>query len=279
MPRRSGWWSGAVLMVLLLAGAAVAPLLPSREARREPRLPIRKAEQARYYLFEHLQPIRLTNCELRRFGEPHDGGYLMCGNLLDSVDAGYSYGIGGYDGWGCDVSIGLGVRVHQYDCFDPQRPACAGGDVQFHDECVGDQREDVDGRAFDTLANQVANNGDTGRRLVVKMDVEGAEWDSLLAAPDDVLAQIDQLAIEFHGVDDRSVVTVLRLKDFFYVAHLHFNNFACQAGLEPFPSWAYEALFVNKRVGIPDPSGAPAVLPHPLDAPNGPGRPDCQSVN
>src|SRR6185436_7159902 len=48
---------------------------------------------ARAELFKLLQPVAVTNCELERFGEPHDGGYLMCGNLLSAVQAGYSYGI------------------------------------------------------------------------------------------------------------------------------------------------------------------------------------------
>src|SRR5438876_4320051 len=44
-------------------------------------------------LFETLQPVALSNCRLERFGEAYDGGYLMCGNLLENVEAGYSYGI------------------------------------------------------------------------------------------------------------------------------------------------------------------------------------------
>jgi hypothetical protein len=33
-----------------------------------------------------------------------------------------------------------------------------------------------DGRVFDTLQNQIAKNLDAGKRLIVKSDVEGAEW-------------------------------------------------------------------------------------------------------
>ena len=51
----------------------------------------------RQVLFDMLQPVALTNCRLERFGETHDGGYLMCANLLDAVQSGYSYGISGYD--------------------------------------------------------------------------------------------------------------------------------------------------------------------------------------
>ncbi len=46
--------------------------------------------QQRQALFDMLQPVALTNCVLERFGETHDGGYLMCSNLLQGVQAGYS---------------------------------------------------------------------------------------------------------------------------------------------------------------------------------------------
>jgi hypothetical protein len=41
-----------------------------------------RVQQAREGLFAELQPVKLANCELARFGEPNDGGYLACRNLL-----------------------------------------------------------------------------------------------------------------------------------------------------------------------------------------------------
>jgi hypothetical protein len=232
----------------------------------------------RQALFDELQPVALANCELERFGESHDGGYLMCGNLLGSVAVAYSFGIGGYDGWGCQISRRLSVRVHQYDCFDLRRPACPGGDSQFHEECVGSPRVD-EGRTFRALAEQITGNGDQRKRLAVKMDVEGAEWESLETTAPEVLDSIEQLAIEFHGTDaDRFLRVVRTLKQSFYIAHLHFNNSICYDDQSPFPTVAYEVLFVNKRIGEPDSSRRP-VLPHRLDAPNDPTKQDCQPVS
>ena len=89
----------------------------------------------------------------------------------------------------------------------------------------------------------------------MKIDVEGAEWDTFLGTPDSVLEQIDQITVEFHGVqEDRFIAVVRQLKKFFHVADLHFNNWSCSDGLEPFPAWAYEVLFVSKRLGVLDPS-------------------------
>jgi len=238
--------------------------------------PPRTPAQVRAALFAEFQSLQILNCELQRFGEPNDGGYLLCGNLLASVKAGYSYGISGYDQWGCDVARKLNVRVHQYDCFNLERPRCVDGVTVFHAECIGPSRAiDDAGRIFDTFENQFASNGDGAKRVVVKMDVEGAEWDTFLQTPSEILERIDQLVVEFHGVDwERYLAAVRRLKEFFVVANLHINNYACQSGLEPFPAWAYEVLLVNKRIAVaggPRPPG-----PHPLDAPNKPDAPDCQ---
>jgi hypothetical protein len=238
----------------------------------------RRRAEIREALFAEVQPVELRNCEFQRFGEAHDGGYLLCGNLLQSVEAGYSYGIAGYDGWGCDVSSRLEVPVHQYDCYDLRRTACDSGRLLFHEECVAGAPQVAESRVFDTLASQILRNGDQNKRLVVKMDVEGSEWDSLAAAPIEVLDRIDQFAMELHGVDERRFVDVVRkLKQVFYVAHLHFNNWSCMQGIAPFPAWAVEILLVNKKIGEVDPTRTPR-LPRPLDAPSGARRADCQTL-
>ncbi len=246
---------------------------------REPPAPVERSEaEIRQALFEAIQPVRVNNCELARFGEAHDGGYLMCGNLLGAVAAGYSYGIDGYDGWGCQISSTLKVPVHQYDCFNTTLPACAG-DTKFHTECVGPSTETVEGRPFDTIEGQLKKNGNSADHVVMKMDIEGAEWDSLLHTPDAVLANVDQLAVEFHHINEEKFVRVIEaLKRTFYVAHLHFNNHVCEPGLDPFPAWAFEVLLINKRVGHVDNPPVAAPGPHPLDAPAAVDVPDCQAI-
>lgn len=264
-------FAGAAAVATFLIQSRPAPAAPAPR----PDYPTDTAE-IRAALFEELRPVKLRNCELQRFGEANDGGYLLCVNLLGGAEAGYSYGISGYDGWGCDVSTKAGLTVHQYDCFDPRRPVCASGRTVFHDECIASHPGVRDGRPFDTLENQVSRNGDAGKHLVLKIDVEGAEWDAFMNAPHDLLERIDQIAVEFHGYNQRRFLRAIRkLKKFFHVAHLHWNNHSCGGGTPPFPAWAYEALLVNRRLAEPDPGGA-VLLPHPLDAPNHPSAPDCQ---
>jgi hypothetical protein len=234
--------------------------------------------------FDALQPVTIRNCTLERFGGPGDGAYLMCGNLLDDVQSGYSYGIGGHDAWGCEVSTRTQATVHQYDCFNGDRPRCWRGDTTFHDECVGGKTETVDGRRFDTVLNQVEANGDATKRLAMKIDIEGAEWDTILAMGDETLSSIDQLAMELHWSEDsvlgwaddpRYMAAVERVRRFFEVAHIHFNNMSCVGNLAPFPASSFEVLFVSKRLAMVDATSRP-VLPNAKDSTTRWWVPDCQ---
>ena len=265
--------------VALVAAIAIGATVKSGRGFEQDRLRAEAvAAGIRQELFAEAQPAKITNCEFVRIGEINDGGYLACGNLLAGTESAYSYGISGYDGWGCQISRTLHVPVHEYDCFDLTKPSCPGGQPVFHPECVGTKSIFEDGRPFDSIASQIQRNGDAGKTLVMKMDVEGAEWDAFLAAPDETFDHIAQLVVEFHHVDDEKYVRAFRrLKTHFLVAHVHYNNASCRRDLAPFPAWAFEVLLVNKRVAQTD--GTPGALsPTALDARNDPGAVDCQSV-
>jgi hypothetical protein len=266
----------------IAAGVAAAYIVPSfRRPPQEATAPSRPASvgEVREALFEELRTVTLSNCALKRYGGANDGGYLMCENLANGVESAYSYGIDQDDNWGCDVSRQFGVVIHQYDCFTAHRPVCDGGRFVFHDECVGPKAERKDRRPFDTIRSQIARNGDGSKRLLVKIDIEGAEWDSLMATPDAVLETIVQMPMELHGTDEvKFVELVRRLKRQFYLVNLHFNNWACTADIKPFPAFAFQVLWVNKRVGVLDPGGPSPAPMSPLNTPDKTDSPDCQQV-
>ena len=259
-----------IALVVTALGAAVALVIAAllHEAHG------RKLREA---ILAELQPVALKNCTFKRFGSANDGGYLMCENLISPIDAAYSYGVGTNDDWGCEMSRRYKVPVHEYDCFDPARPTCNGGTLDFHNECLGNQTGYRGKRFFDTLENQIRKNGDTGRHLIIKMDIEGAEWDTLLAAREELLASIPQITMEMHGYNDPKILEVIRkLKRNFYLVNLHFNNWSCTWKAAPLPAWAYQTHWVNKRIGVLDPA-APVPAPmSPLNAPDSPTWRDCQ---
>src|SRR5882757_659167 len=181
--RKQSWIRITFVIIALAAAAAV---LITDFVRTTAKRKLRES------ILAELQPVVLKNCTLKRFGSANDGGYLMCENLIEPIDAAYSYGIGPNDDWGCEVSRRYHVPVYPYDCFDPTRPPCSGGTLVFHNECIGDRTGSRASRFFDTLENQIRKNGQTAQRVIIKMDIEGAEWDPLLATPDELLASIPQ---------------------------------------------------------------------------------------
>jgi hypothetical protein len=267
MSNRRKWIRRAAVSILLLSAVAfTAAQVRSRATRA-----VREA------LFAEIEPVALKNCTFKRYGSTNDGGYLMCENLISGIESAYSYGIDREDNWGCDVSKQFSVPIHQYDCFTTHRPACAGGTFVFHDECVGPRNETIEGQPFDTIANQIQKNGDSGKRILLKIDVEGAEWDSLMQTPDSVLERIDQMPMELHGVNrPRFLETIRKLKRTFYIVNLHYNNWGCSGEIAPFLAPAYQVLLVNKRVGVLDPSVPAPAPPSPLNAPDNPKRPECR---
>lgn len=264
------WIALAIVGLAIIAIASIA-------AWQAPPLKRARERRTRVALLAEVQPVVLKNCILKRFGSVNDGGYLMCDNLSEGVQSAYSYGVGANDEFGCDVARRYRVPVHQYDCFDPARPTCQGGTFMFHEECIGPRAERNGPRVFDTLQNHISHNLDTGKRLIVKIDVEGAECNSLLATPDAVLDQIDQMPMELHGVNEwRSVELVRRLKQTFYLVNLHFNNWACTPESEPLPADVFQMLWVNKRLGVFDESAPTPAPMSALNAPDNPLGPDCQ---
>ena len=105
-PRRISFIAGAALLVIVI-GFVIRNQIEvhrgrlARQAAMQQRHPVvdlpPEVRQYRQALFDILRPVGLGNCDLRRFGERHDGGYPMCANLLAGVQSGYSYGINGYD--------------------------------------------------------------------------------------------------------------------------------------------------------------------------------------
>ncbi|MFN0252265.1 MAG: hypothetical protein ACKV2T_35650 [Kofleriaceae bacterium] len=259
----------------LVAATAVAALAITSGCKKGP-----PRSSLRDTLWAELRPVALENCTIERVGSANDGGYLMCTNLVEGAVSAYSYGIEYEDNWGCQLATKWRIPIHQYDCFTNDRPTCAGGTFVFHDECVGGRTETLENQPFDTFANQVAKNGDAGKRIIVKMDVEGAEWETFLATPDEVLAKIDQLPMELHGVgEQRHIDLVRKLKKTFHLVSIHFNNYACggkKRRFHPFPADAYQVLWVNKRLGVLDAARPGRVPGSPPDAKDAADKPDCQ---
>ncbi len=223
----------ALLALLFCIGGGTAFSLPESKNFQHVRKAEEAATPAQAKLIERMcraleveEPV--SNYEKVRIGSSHDGGYVIIKGF--DYDALYSYGIAD------DISFEEGFsELHQAPCYlydhtISQMPATRKARLKWFKEGISNQSLE----GLDTLENQVAKNGDENKQnLFLKMDVEGAEWHSLLVTPDKVLRQFKQISIEFHGLSDpegwgvdllTKVQLLEKLHREFAPVHVHGNN-------------------------------------------------------
>lgn len=252
-----------------------------------------------------LADFRPVACDgLRRIGNANDGGYVVPMKAVTAAEALLSFGLSH------DWSFEREFRVHNprvpVHCYDHTVTALSalrysvgqlarfavrrdgrylrnalvwidyllffrGNNLHVRQRIWCDRSDNsaTVADAFDRLGGK--------HQVLVKMDIEGSEYrilDDLISYSEDIVA----LVIEFHDVDIRAArfnALVEKLKNVFYLVHIHGNNFG---GVTPSGfAKAPEITFLNKRFFASPPR--PSSLKYPvvdLDSPNYPGLPDIE---
>lgn len=247
--------------------------------------------------------------DLRRFGNRADGGYVLPQCAVDASEALLSLGVEA--DWSFEAAV-LAVRpTLRLTCVDGTSGPAAIRARLRRDllkalrqlrprklvRVLGNWNKPEQFRAFfahhEFLPLMVTAAGGPGRitlpallaqvrggnaacRVLVKMDIEGGEYEVLRAAAD-ALDGVTGLAIEFHDLAGnwsrfRDIMALLQPR--FHIAHVHGNNNDGVITASGVPE-TLEITLVNRRVGPPDPPPSSAVYPIAgLDFPNRPRRPD-----
>lgn len=224
-------------------------------------------------LVRRLHPSRPAT-GLIRVGPAGDGGYLLPDDL-DGIQACFSPGVGNLTGFEEDCAR-LGMQVFMADgSIDP--PPIAHPSMRFERKFIG---AITDGD-FVTLDDWVrAAIGDDRSDLLLQMDIEGYEYETLLSVPATLLSRFRVVAAEFHDLDQ------LWNRGFFRLAsrafdkllrthacvHIHPNNCVPpirRRGLTIPPVMEFTFLRRDRTF-----AGALATeFPHPLDVENTPNPP------
>jgi hypothetical protein len=229
-------------------------------------------------LLRLIRPFDIADRAKIRVGNPHDGGYVMIDDFA-GVRAALSIGIGEEISW--DMDIGRrGVAVFQFDHTIDAAPVLQRG-FRFFRKRVGPSGK-VDGET--TLAGilELEELRDD-RNILMKMDIEGDEWDALDVTSDACIRRIRQCVIEFHQLENfasaewanRALRVFSKIAQTHQVVHLHGNNhcgFVVLGGI-PFPS-VIEITLIRRDHHVFTPSQG--CWPTALDAPN---RPDVADLS
>jgi hypothetical protein len=218
-----------------------------------------------------LQSLRPVNggYELIRLGPDGDGGYLVPDDLA-GIEYAFSPGVSTESGFEAALAA-RGLRVFLAD-FSVDGPAQANPNFVFRKKYVGCLSDDT----FMTLEEWKSTAiGKRDGDLLLQMDIEGGEYETLLSCPTDLLKQFRIMVIEFHYLHEllnkRFFELVSRafqrLVQTHSVVHIHPNNCcgSVRAGDLELPRIAEFTFHRNDRLRE---RAACRTFPHPLDRNN-----------
>lgn len=134
---------------------------------------------------------------MERLGDPNDGGYPLCTNLLNQTEALINLGVEGRDNFGCDLTTRKHMPNYQYDCTNSIQPACSTNSNSnvFSPTCLGEKSEQTKIYKYSSLKDIIDSRNLTQKHVIVKMDIEGAEWPGMRAFPREYLKYVDQIVM------------------------------------------------------------------------------------
>ncbi|MBB5036799.1 hypothetical protein HNQ64_001033 [Prosthecobacter dejongeii] len=223
-----------------------------------------------------LQPME-SSSELLRLGRNEDGGYVVTERMLEEATALFTYGVG----W--DISFEehfvrqTGKKAFLFDHTIRQLPASVKSteNIELFSEGIAPASKP----SFGTFAEHLQKLGYSHSPVILKMDIEGAEYEVLENLKPTNLINVVGLTVEFHWLGQEAyrlrLLNIVRKLSFqYFIAHVHGNNYSelFEIGNVSFPR-CIEITFARRPcVGV-------STRRYPvtgLDYPNAPGKLDYQ---
>lgn len=144
-----------------------------------------------------LTPMRVNGANKVRIGAITDGGYVMIDDMPPAPVC-YSIGVGPDVSWDVAMSERYGASVFQYD-HTVEAPPAVGDRCTFHKIGLGADDDQPDLKRLDTM---LRDNGHLDRDdVILKCDIEGAEWAALKGFEAGFFGRFDQIVMELHWLD------------------------------------------------------------------------------
>ncbi len=160
-----------------------------------------------------------------RIGREHDGGYVMV-KPFSRTQIAYSLGVGDDVSWDKEMADN-GYQIYQYDHTIEKLPE---ENEAFHWRRIGitGLNETDKLKHLDTIICEDGFENQTG--MLLKMDIEGYEWDLFNSCSLETLNQFDQIVIEIHSLNDLTKNEIIidgleRLMKTHTAVHIHGNNY------------------------------------------------------
>jgi len=226
-------------------------------------------------LIDFLKKVRpvSTQFQLIRIGGPGDGGYLLPDDLTE-IRTCFSPGVSDTANFELELA-NLGIDCFLAD-YSVEKAPISHPRFDFEKKFIGPSKSQI----FVTLEDWTLAKGLQGADSILQMDIEGAEYASILATPQEVIKNFRMIVIEFHALDDLLDPKVFpfisatfdKLLQDFAVLHIHPNNASDSLhykGINVWPTMEFTFLRKDRIMA----STSRSDFPHELDADNAPLKP------
>lgn len=169
--------------------------------------------------------VTLKSENYKHFGRVADGGYFLAFPIDQNSEV-VSIGLG--DDISFDFSVSAFVsRIHMFD-HTILRPLSIPENGLYYDRGLGVNSGDK----LLTLA-EMFRFTDPMNRIILKVDIEGAEWEVLDSISMDLFGVVDQFIVEFHGLFEifrsplklsRAIRVLNKLSQDFFAINVNANN-------------------------------------------------------
>ncbi len=197
-----------------------------------------------------LQPWKVLDLTLTRFGAIDDGGYLLPIKLVGSAKGAVSIGVGTEISADRELVVS-GVPVHAWDHTVTQLPEKGTG-VVFHPLGLGN---DPLNNLLVSLSEIVdLSFGPELEDLILMLDCEGAEWETLTSLNLDALKRFSIISAELHFLGNALVnsgpflESLLFMNEYFLAVSTSSNNYSATWSVEGITLPDYiEITWVNRK--------------------------------
>lgn len=195
-------------------------------------------------LRELLATYTVPGWDLKRWGGSRDGGYVLFPEAAFKSDVLYTYGVGHSTTFESDYCTLLENQAIAFDHTVRRLPHAHKG-IIFVKEGVAAEKRDK----MDSYMNHHKKFG--GEAPLLKIDIEGWEYEVIESIPQDLLEKSPVLLLEVHNLDtklDKFVQMMEKINQTFALVHIHPNNWGITFDVDgyPFPE-VLELSFVNKK--------------------------------
>ncbi|MDO6413646.1 hypothetical protein Q4F19_04555 [Sphingomonas sp. BIUV-7] len=223
-----------------------------------------------------LQPARAIGYDKVRLGNIGDGGYICLDDFAD-IDTAFSFGINDDVSWDRDAAD-RGLTIYQFD-HTVDDPMPSDDRFVFEKKMIAPDR----GPDRETISDLVKHHdrGNKKPNIFLKMDIENAEWNAILATDRAELSRFSQIVCELHyfqGLSDpahRGAVfeALNKIHQDYAVVHIHANNYAGWCDLANIITpCVLEVTFANRALYHFEDTDE--LFPTALDASCDPGKAD-----